>query len=243
MAVFNDTTNKKGLIQACERYTNLGDAGISSNSLKLLDFTNWINDGGRFLWEVIMKSSHNWIYDDSNQVDLPQAATNLVSGTGKYSIPTGALTVKRVEIMDAANNWRLIEPYTIETLNEAIDEFYKVAGQPQTYRLVGTTIELKPAPNYSVNGGLKIYFDREGISFLSTDTTATPGFASIFHDLEAVYASMQWLKIKDPTNSTLTLLREDWAGAVGKGGRIESFYMKNLPAKINKVGRMRRSYK
>jgi hypothetical protein len=243
MAVFNDTTTKKGLIQACEDYCNLGDAGISGSTSKLHSFTRWINDGGRAIWEIIIRSSNDWIYDDSNQTDLPQASTDLVSGTGKYSTPTTALRIRRVEIKDSADNWRVIPPYALENLEWAVDEFAKTNGDPMTYRLVGTTIELKPAPNYNKTGGLKIYFDREGVSFVYTDTTAVAGFASIFHDLLAQYASIQWLKIKDPTNPTLALLMRDWEKATTRGGTLESFQMKKLPAKKDRISRKKQNYK
>lgn len=240
MSAFNDTTTKKGLIQSCERYCNLGDAGITGSSQKLLDFTNYINEGGNKIWEWIFRSNSGWIYDDSNQTDLPQAATDLVSGTAKYSIPASALSVRRVEIKDDNDLWRTIQPYSLENLDIAVDEFQKTSANPLTYRVIGSTIELKPAPNYNKTGGLKIYFDRAGVSFASTDTTAVPGFASIFHDLLSIYASIQWLKIKEPTSGTLSLLMQDWL----KGEEaVKNFYMKNYKSKRMTLSRRQDNFR
>jgi hypothetical protein len=245
---FSETTNRSGIIQACEDYCNLGATGISGNTGRLQSFTRWVNDGGREIWSVIVRSAHNWIYDDSNQTDLPQAATDLEDGVGKYSIPNGALRIRRIEIKDENDVWTVITPYALENLPEAVDEFYSENGIPTYWRVVGTTIELKPAPNYDKTGGLKVYFDRECVSFVTTDTTAVPGFASTFHDALAKYASIQWLRIKEPQSGTLAKLEAEWEVLIRRGtnkvqpGKIEEHYTNNLPAKTNVISRRHESF-
>src|SRR5574343_475834 len=133
--VYSDTTTKNGLIQSCERYCNLGDAGISSNTQRLYDFTAFINNRGKKIWELIFSVHSGWTYDDSNQTDLPQATTGLTDGTGVYAIPTDALTIKRVEIKDENGDWNEIKPIVLENINMALEEFCETDGQPMYYRL------------------------------------------------------------------------------------------------------------
>lgn len=207
---FSDTTNKLGLIQACERYTNLGDASISGNTTLLKEFTAHINESNRKVWTLIFKSYGGWIYDDSNQTDLPQGATDLVSGTSVYALPSGALTVNRVEAKDSNGNFQKLDPITQEMLDEGVAEFNENDGTPKYYRLIGDTAELFPAPSYNSTGGFKVFYDRGAVDFASTDTTKTPGFASAFHNALAVCASMEWAKVKQPASASLKNLFVDW---------------------------------
>lgn len=239
--VFSNTTTKLGLIQRCEKYCNLGDQGISANAQRLLEFTGDINEGGSKIWQWIFMASGGWKYDDSNQTDLPQATQNLDSGTGKYTLPDGALVINKIQAKDSAGNWVDLAPYDLEQLEGvAEEEWQKTNGVPNAYRLLGSTIILKPAPSYDSTGGLKVFFDRGSVAFVSTDTTKTPGFDSLFHDLPAVYASMQWWKVKDPQNGTLAMLRGDWQRGEED---VKEFYSKKWPANQPKVRTKRINWK
>ena len=168
--VFSDTTNLSGLIQECERLCHLGVTGISGTSNLLKEFTSRINEANRIVWTWIFSVNNGWFYDDANQTDLPQASTNIIDGTSKYAIPTEALTVKRIEIKDKNGDWYQLKPITEYDLRGiAIDEFTETDGQPIYYRLLGQTIELFPASDYDSTNGLKVYFDRDVVSFISTN--------------------------------------------------------------------------
>lgn len=237
---FSDTTNNLGIIQACERYTNLGDTGISGDSAKLKDFTAYVNTVMRRLWHSIFEASGSWQYDDSNQTDLPQATTDLVSGTATYALPATALTVKRLEAKDSNGEWYVLKPLVIDEIGEAIPEFFDVDGDPSYYRLVGNTIELFAAPSYNSTGGLKVYYDRGSVAFASTDTTKTPGFASEYHDLVPVGASLEWLKIKQPQDATTARLAEDYASQLQQ---LNKFYNKRFSDKKLTISRQYQTFK
>jgi hypothetical protein len=231
---FSDTTNNLGIIQACEDYCGLGITGISSDANKLKEFTRYSNRASRLIWHWIFLSQGVWQYDDSNESGQPQGTANLVSGTAVYALPTGTLTVRRVEIKDSNGNWVKLNRILIDQIPNAVDEYQDTDGTPNQYRLIGDEIELFPAPNYASTDGLKVYFDRASTDFASTDTTQTPGFASPYHDLVAIGASMEWLKAKRPDSATLANLRNDWAE-----GKIEvsKFYAqrdKSTPSKISR---------
>lgn len=238
---FSDTTNNTGIIQECERMTDLGYTTISGNTTKLKEFTTLVNNNSHKIWHTIFESSGNWSYDDANQTDLPQATADIVSGTAKYSIPATALTVQRVEIMDTNSLWYVLNPVTKEIIaNEGIDEFMKTDGQPVYYRLLGNTIELFPAPNYSQDDSIKVYFDRDSSDFATSDTTKSIGFASPYHQIIPLGASIDWLKIKQPNSPTLAVYIQDYLKLEGS---IKKFYNKRWKDYKPAIGRAKQTFK
>ncbi len=237
---FSNTTSLEGIIQNIEVMTDLGSAYISGNSTRLKEFTNLVNRVGHRVWHTIFMASGNWQYDDGNQTDLPSGVTDLSNGTSKYSIPSDALTVQRIDVKDNAGNWYKLYPMTKEELsNQAVDEYMKNDGHPVSYRLVGNTIELFPATNYDSTGGMKVYFDRASVEFDSTDTTSTPGFASPYHEIIPIGASIEWLKIKQPASPTLQLLMNDYAKL---DDSIRRFYGKRFKDYKPTISRVKQSY-
>lgn len=237
--VYNDTTNYQGVIQEIERLTDLGIGTISGDTANLKNFTAQVNNESRRIWASIFKATGNWEYDDANNVDLPEATTNLVSGIQKYSLPSTALTVQRVECKDAGGLWYVIYPFTKQQVATGLDEFMKTPAVPQFYRLLNGELELFPAPNYNSTNGLKVYFDRESVDFATTDTTATPGFASPFHKLLPLKVAIEWLDIKQPNSGTLAGLRQ-------KEQKMEldlvSYYGKRWKNYKARIGRASQSY-
>lgn len=209
--VFSDITNLSGLIQACEDYTNLGDGVISADTTLLKQFTRRINKINRRVWHWIFSTNDAWTFDDGNQTDLPQAVANITIGDSRYALPDEALSIERVEVKDSSGNFIKLEPLVLDDISEGIDEFLSTDGTPQYYKLIGETIELFPAPGYNSVGGLKVYFNRDIVEFTYTDTTDEPGFATPYHDVLAVGASLEWMKIHLPTSGQTTLLREEYA--------------------------------
>jgi len=207
---YNDTTNNLGIIQACEDYCGLGNTGISGDANKLKEFTRYANKVNRRIWHWIFLSQGLWKYDDSNETDLPQATTDLVSGTSRYALPSEALTVERIEIKSNEDDWFKVEQLPTQYLNCAIDEFLEDDGQITYYSLIGDTIEFFPAPDYDKTGGLKVYFDRSSYDFLSSDTTRTPGFAIPYHDALPIGTSLEWLRSKRPDASVIAHLTQEW---------------------------------
>ena len=207
---FSDTTNNLGIIQYCEDYCGLGDTGISGDATKLKEFTRYSNRAMRQIWHWIFLAQGLWRYDDSNQTDLPQGTTTLTSAQATYALPDDGITVQRVEIKDENGNWVKLKQLTEDEITIAIEEFHDTDGQPVYYTLLADTIELFPAPNYTQAASLKVYFDRGIVEFANTDTTAVPGFASPYHELVAVGASLEWLIAKRPDARTLGELKEKW---------------------------------
>jgi len=238
--VFNDTTNRKGIIQEIEKNTDLGIGYISGNTDLMKDFTADINVVGSEVFALIYLLCGNWQYDDSNYTDLPQAVTDLVSSQALYSIPDTALTIQRVEIKDPNGDWIKLTPIIKEQINIGIDELLDANGTPRFYRVINGTIELFAAPNYNSTGGLKIYFDRANVDFVVGDTTKTPGFASFLHDIIPVKTAIRWFDRKQPTNPNLArlLVREAKLEAL-----LTKHYSKRFKDYKPKITREHQSYK
>lgn len=207
---YSDTTNKSGIIQQIETMCDLGDAYISGSTANLRYFNGMINRVQSRVWHLIHQASGNWSYDDGSNTDLPIATTDLVSGTISYALPSDALTIKRVEVKDASGQWTTLKPIVEERIPIAIDEFMDASSQPLYYNLKDGVIKLYPASNYASSDGLKIYYDRGAVSFDYDDTTATPGFASPYHEIIPIGASIEWYKIKQPQSPTLQGYIQDY---------------------------------
>lgn len=236
---YNDTTSYTGIIQEIERLTDLGIGTISGDTANMKNFTAMANNENRRIWSLIFRSTGSWEYDDSNNTDLPEATADLTSGTGKYALPSTALTVGRLEIKDSAGTWITLDPFNKDVVETGLDEFFDASGISRFYRLVGNTIELYPTPNYNSTGGLKVYFDREAFDFDTSDTTQTPGFASPFHKLLPLKVAIEWLDIKQPTSPSL-------AGYRNKEQKMEidlmHFYATRWKDKAPRIGRRTESY-
>lgn len=208
--VYNDTTNLSGVVQEIERLTDLGQTYFSGDASRFKEVTAMTNQENRKILSLVMSATGNWQFDDSNYTDLPMATTDIVSGQSSYALPPTALTVQRIEAKDASGLWTTLTPITKELLGgQAVDEFMNDNGSLLYYRLVNGTIELFPASNYASTGGLKVYFDRDVVDFTPSDTTKTPGFASLFHQLLPLKVAIRWLKTKQPTSPSLGLYLAD----------------------------------
>lgn len=221
---FNDTTNKLGVIQSCEAICNLGDAGITGDTQLLKEFTRYINKAGSSIWTWIFSSYGGAQYDDAGQGDLPSATDELTINKTKYALPSGAITIRGVEVKNQGGVWEQLLPINDEQIQQmsSIGEFMKTSGQPRFYKWVGETIFSLPASNYTQAASWKVFFDRGSVAFASSDTTKTPGFSSEFHDALPIGASIEWYKIHKPDSNTLQELKVEWKEWENK---IRDFYM------------------
>jgi hypothetical protein len=221
--VYNDTTNKTGVIQAEERYCGLGDAGISGDATRLKDFTYFNNLVMRKVWHAIFLSAGAWQYDDNNNTDLPTATTSLVTDQAAYSIPATALAIKAIEYKNTGGVWQKLIPLTENAIQDygSMSEFHKTPGTPMYYTLVGGTIRLFPAANFSQDASLRVFFERGASEFVYGDTTKEPGFASQYHDIIPIGASLEYLKWKMPESAAVQFLSADY---VKIENSIKDFY-------------------
>lgn len=225
---FSDTTNKLGLI---EDITFL--LGIDTNAYPLADRTRNINERFKMVWQMIFEAYGGWLFIDDNTSDtstgVPYADQNLVSGTGLYALPSAALTVMEVSILNSGSTREILKNLSYEEFKQiGGDASFTTNSMPRWFILQGDVIRLLPIPNYSATNGLRVYFEQSISAFASTDTTKTPGFASIFHRMLSVGASLDYAlaRVLPEKAAYLQNLWNDYER------RLKDFYSKRLKDKL-----------
>jgi len=208
MIPFSDTSQKNGLIQLVEHYTGIGDGGISGDATLLKQVTGLINNWYGIVVGDILDADGRWQFDDFNHTDQPTATTSLVADQSEYSFISDENAVPFLRLIDlavkdTAGNWIKLKPIDPAETNQAWDEYKKVSGIPTHFDMLGATIRLKPAPDYSQTASLKATFQREPSYFESTDTTKKPGFASVGHIILAMGAAYDWGISKGKANTSI----------------------------------------
>lgn len=190
---FNGHATKQDIISDITFLT-----GVDINAFRLVDRTRSVNERFRQIWYTIFEAYGGWKFMDDNQSDVstgvPYATQNVTSGTGLYALPSGSLAVNGVEILTSSGgSWNRIQPLTEpEFMKMNGDGRFSSTGTPIYYMLQGDVIRLLPTPNFTVSSALRVFFDQGITAFSSTDTTATPGFASPFHRALSVGAALDY---------------------------------------------------
>ncbi len=155
---------------------------------------------------LILKNDAKWQYDDQNQTTtFPIDTENLVINQQDYPLGTTYLSLDRVEVKDSAGNWHRLTQLDQQDLKRAdsqsLTDYRKTPGLPLEYDVVGNSVFLYPAPNYSLTNGLKFYYTRGPLKFDYTTgkftdgtgaTASTPGFVALFHELIPLWASFNY---------------------------------------------------
>lgn len=175
-------------------------ADTNSVALPIADLTSMANRANEHVASLILMSDLRWRWDDSNQTDLPIATAALVANQQDYSIDSAHLIIERIEILDESSNRHLLKPIDQSLLKKdrksAMSEYRETAGTPVEYDLVGNSVFLYPKPDYSQAASLIIHFARGTHDFATTDTTAVPGFNSLFHDLIPLLVAYEYVSTK-----------------------------------------------
>jgi hypothetical protein len=223
---YNSQTDKNDLVSHASFLLGGGVTISASGSYLLTDFTRNANERMRQIWALIFESQSGWKWDDSNNTDLPQGVTNLVANQSKYALPSDGLIIERIECADQNGQFSKLQVITQEQIQEAYPEFMSTASNPMYAKLLGTTVELYPAPSYNSTGGLKVYFTRDVVEFDHADTTKTPGFASPFHQMVAIGAALDFAMSRG-MNDKIVLLTGMW---VEQARQLQYYYSNRFKA-------------
>ena len=212
---FSDTSNRDGLIQECEFYTGLGDAGISGDTDRLKHFTRLINEETYKVVTSILESQDDWDFHDPNASGDPVLSKNLVADQQNYDLESdGILKVKRVEVTYDGSSWYKAEPFDMNERSSSIQST-EIAGDFATtkpfYAVFDNAVQLYPIPGSNVTNGLKIYATVEIDKFTNADTTQEPPVDEPFRPLIAIGASLKWAIAKGLANKgDLASLYQDY---------------------------------
>jgi hypothetical protein len=166
-----------------------------NNSYPLEAKTRRVNSAMDRFFTLAFKADGRWTFDDLNQGSDPIETQDLVTGQQTYSLDdftSEIINVLGFEILDEDGNPKQLTRLKREQ-SLPLTDYKSTNGTPDEYDLVGNTIYLYPAPDYDYTDGLKIYFNRAAVKFLSTDTDVEPGIPSIFHEYICRLAALPYL--------------------------------------------------
>lgn len=222
---FSDTSNLKGLVQIYEKECGYSYGDISGNTSRLKSFTADVNLALDDFTTRALKASGVWQFDDSNHTDYPFITTTINSGQRDYPFTTDEngnliLQIYKVMVADSSGYFREIYPVDQETPNndnENVDSFINgqnATGTPTRYDLTANGIFLDLIPNYTREGALKVFINREASYFTYTDTTKKPGVPGNLHKYFALkpaldYSRRNGLKNYNALSIEVTKLERD----------------------------------
>jgi len=129
-------------------------------------------------------------YDDENFANIASGTITLEEAVSKYTITDKFLNILEIKVKDVDGAWHFVTPYSLaEAQRDGVILETKEAntGLPLTYRKMGRTIWLAPAPtaaSVTLTAGLKFVYTRTSYQITSDDDeTLVPGIASPYHDL------------------------------------------------------------
>lgn len=209
MIIFNDTTNRNGLIQLIERNLGLGNGRISGDTELLKDFTADINIAKQELFRIIFKSSGTWQLDDSTHTDYPIITTNLVQNQRDYSFLKDEndnliLDIYKVMVKNSSTGlYYELTPTDMQTDSDN-ESFYNGntdTGEPTKYDKTGNGIFLDILPKENITNGLKIFINREGTYYTYTDTTKMTGVDGLCDEFLALQPTYRYAMRKGMQNA------------------------------------------
>lgn len=185
---FSDTTNKKGIVQVIWRET-----GSDSVSYPIEEITADVNITLDSVWQKIFKLGGTWQYDDYSHSDYPIITTNLVAGQRDYAFITDEsgniiLDIYKVMVKQPDGTYKEITPVDVQSQSD-MQGFYDgrdIQGTPTRYDKTANAIFLDAIPDSTVTDGLKVYINREGEYFTTSDTTKKAGFHGTIHEILAI---------------------------------------------------------
>jgi hypothetical protein len=218
-------------------------AGTDSTQFPVKMKARYGNMALKTIWSWIFEVYGGLQYDDSNQTGEPSATADATQNTRAYANPVGALSLKGVAWLDDSGNYVPLKPLTLESIQQrgfSLDSFQNTAGIPTWYLPYGNYVYIFPGSNVARTAGLKYYYDRGSVSFASTATTTTPGFASEFHEAVAYGMALQYAEVKGLSQESA--LRNRFENAQNKTSfmnRIKDFYARKyqelFPPKIRQM--------
>jgi len=194
--VISDTTNKNGIFQRIEQELGFPDGFITGDATRKLIWLGSVNLSLDKAWHIIFDVCYGWNPDDTNHTHYPIQFFNLVSGQREYSFTAdedGNLItdILKLAVKDSSGIFHeipTVDQQSKQGTNNDISAFLdgqNTTGTPTRYDKTATGIFLDPIPNYNSTNGAKIFIQREGYYFTSTDITnqtKKPGFSPLYHE-------------------------------------------------------------
>jgi hypothetical protein len=154
-------------------------------------------------------------YDDTNFTDYPIITTNLVSAQRDYSYTQDGsgnlvLDIYKVMVMNPSGVYEEIPQVDMQSYRdtEAFYDGLNITGQPTSYDRTGNGIIFDVIPNYSQTNGLKMFINREGSYFTTSDTTKKPGIDGRLHEYLVVAPACKYAQRNSLSNESILYQRK-----------------------------------
>ena len=207
--VFNDTTNKQGLLQSFEFWAGLNDGDVTGDTTLKAVVTNLINRRLDKYMGLLGAGSRLGKIDDTNYNNEPYSTFDIVNGQHDYKFLTdedgNAISdVTRVLIL-SNGDYSTLDKVDIKDDDAALimSPNSDDTGTPTRYLERNNTIYLNPIPNYDLTEGGKIFYKRCPSYFTPDDTTKEPGIPYQFHQMVSIGAAYDWVVVNKPNYQTL----------------------------------------
>lgn len=223
--IFNDTTNRQGIIQAQEDTTGLGATGITGNTTLFQQFTRWTNQWNKIeaAYAILAFDGHD--IDDLNYTTLPSGYFD-GNTTREYDFSSvyKMLKIKLVNISYDGTNYVpanvLDDAQRLDIAVKDPNVDSKFSAQSPKYDLFANGIRIYPKfTQAQVDAGAKVYaeFFRTPRDFATTGTDDwEPCFDSPFHHLSVLGPAFEYAKLYKP--DLVASLRIDiYGGGTVKG--------------------------
>ncbi len=153
----------------------------NSASFPIADIVIAANTALDRIVSLIIQNDGRWQFDDTNQSDLPIATADIVASQPDYSLAVSHIDITKARAQYPDGTWHTLDP--IDQSDEKDNDRYQGTGLPIAYDKLGKSVFPLPTPNYSLTSALEIHFKRPASYFVVGDTTKTPGFNPLYHDL------------------------------------------------------------
>ena len=192
--LFHDTTNT---YDSATHYANslLGFAEGSTTEYPLAAKARAANTWKYKLALWYWQNQDAWDFDDSALTTFAIARADLVDDQQDYGLPTTALRVKMVEILNSSSLWVRLKPLDEKEVAVSLGEFYKTKGIPVYYRIFSNSLFLYPPPSSTqttLTNGLRVYSHREINEFTASTTTTEIGFGEPADRIVAVGMALEF---------------------------------------------------
>ena len=209
---FSNTTSKSGIIQNIEDECGLNDGDITNDTDLFAKFTSDVNRAMDEVYALIFRSGGVWQFDDSNHVEYPIIETDLIAGQRDYTFVTdeqGNIILDIYKVMVKNRSGVYVELPQVDQQQKSsnqtnVDSFndgQNDAGEATRYDLTANGVFLDPIPDFNWRQGtegeqgLKIFINREGSYFSTSDTDKMAGFSGLFHYLLVLLPAYKYARI------------------------------------------------
>src|SRR3990167_1063775 len=218
---YSDVTNKDGLLQFIEDTLGFPDGYITNDVTRKAQWTAKLNLALDKALHVLFSADGKWQFDDANHSKNPFIFTELTINQRNYNFTTDEQSNLILDIhavyarQSATAPYYLLNPIDMQSGGDTVftDGITRL-GWPTSYDKTGNLIKLDYTPSATVENGLKIFINREGSYFATSDTTKKAGFAGLYHEflvLESCYryARANSLTMKETLKRDLLEMKAD----------------------------------